>query len=469
LCDEIDNDCDGFTDSDIMDLSGHYQVQIDCIGIIDTTTTEVRQEGCSFDFTALGFDCAGSFEGTTMEVQCEGIPLTCVAEPPVDDHIHVECMENCTFDLVRLDPECDNADCSWPGGDNQGNDADGDDWGHCCDCDDGEVTVHPGANEVCDQMDNDCNGYTDEYEACVISCDGLADWDPCADGLFCTKDDYCLQGECQGGPTPCDDPDPCYEATCFEDSHFCQYDYAVQCLEGCQRDSDCPAPRCCQLQVTEELDGLTSWCMISYDNYQSNTGEPCSDGYVDCCSGNCTGHPGYCLGLCLTDNDCPTFQGSACQDDSDCDQGYLCEDSICRRRFSCMTLAFNLASIEDPEPLWVFDTECKPDRRACGTDADCRPEEACRYFRNVDVPEDSYQCDLAYSYTGELGDQCDPYNHRCRTGMCRRAEAFGHYICTKACVTDADCGEIGYYCDYWNQDIGGAATITRRECQPGIK
>ena len=41
-------------------------------------------------------------------------------------------------------------------------DADGDGYDIWSDCDDGDATVHPGAEEVCDDKDNDCDGQVDE-------------------------------------------------------------------------------------------------------------------------------------------------------------------------------------------------------------------------------------------------------------------------------------------------------------------
>jgi hypothetical protein len=46
-------------------------------------------------------------------------------------------------------------------------DADGDGWAACgTDCDDASAATHPGAGEVCDGADNDCDGTTDEGTEC---------------------------------------------------------------------------------------------------------------------------------------------------------------------------------------------------------------------------------------------------------------------------------------------------------------
>jgi hypothetical protein len=36
------------------------------------------------------------------------------------------------------------------------------------DCDDGDVAIYPGASEVCDAADNDCDGLTDEGGVCAL-------------------------------------------------------------------------------------------------------------------------------------------------------------------------------------------------------------------------------------------------------------------------------------------------------------
>ena len=58
----------------------------------------------------------------------------------------------------------------------EGRDTDGDLWATCAgDCDDSDVSVNPGAGEVCgDGLDNDCNGFVDDKD---VDSDGFLDSD----------------------------------------------------------------------------------------------------------------------------------------------------------------------------------------------------------------------------------------------------------------------------------------------------
>ncbi|MFH1252959.1 MAG: putative metal-binding motif-containing protein [Candidatus Uhrbacteria bacterium] len=45
-------------------------------------------------------------------------------------------------------------------------DDDGDGFTADEDCDDASAAIHPGADEICDSLDNDCNGIVDDGEGC---------------------------------------------------------------------------------------------------------------------------------------------------------------------------------------------------------------------------------------------------------------------------------------------------------------
>ena len=76
---------------------------------------------------------------------------------------------------------CDGADSDCDGTipDDELTDQDGDGWILCMDCDDTAKEIHPGAEEVCDGVDNDCNPDTNEnmdvdgdgFSVCDEDCD----------------------------------------------------------------------------------------------------------------------------------------------------------------------------------------------------------------------------------------------------------------------------------------------------------
>ena len=183
-----------------------------------------------------------------------------------------------------LDDDCDGA----PGGDEV--DVDGDGFLACDDCDDGDAAVYPGATEACDGADNDCDGAPGADEVDVDG-DGFLACEECDDGdadVFPGGAEVCngQDDDCDGAPgvdevdadgdgflacAECDDGDPAV------------YPGAPELCNG--NDDDCDGS-----PAADELDGDADGARICDGD--------CDDGNADVY----LGAPELCDGA--LDNDC---------------------------------------------------------------------------------------------------------------------------------------------------------------------
>lgn len=181
-CNDIDDDCDGHTDEGLTSMryrdadgdsfgggatvpvcpgiSGYSDVGGDC----DDTVLAVHP-GATELCNDVDDDCNGMLDGPNEDIDFDGdAPASCGGTDcvPFDPAIHGGAVEVCD----AVDQDCDPTTRSDGDGDGHR-----DARGGCVggpqaslpadDCDDTIATVYPGASELCDHHDNDCDGTTD--------------------------------------------------------------------------------------------------------------------------------------------------------------------------------------------------------------------------------------------------------------------------------------------------------------------
>ncbi len=198
-------------------------------------------------------------------------------------------------------------------------------------------------DDDCDGLTDECTGGQDcdddngcTQDICVEGvCQNskLPDNVPCSDGDLCTVDDKCLDGECQGEPKDCSDhDDTCLLGTCNKETGACESLPAqdgVSCDDGlkCTVEDACFEGQCrgqvrdcsddddvCTEDSCDEQHGCTH-VLVPRPGMEGPEGdESCSNDQDDDCDG-------------LTDGDDPNCK--PCSQDSDCDDGNECTQDSC--------------------------------------------------------------------------------------------------------------------------------------------
>ena len=151
-CDDVDNDCDGVIDDDASDVSTWYaDADGDSYGSANSSVVACDPPG---GFVADNTDCddldAAAFPGGA-EV-CDDADNDC--DGSVDEGVGSEWYADADGDGYGDASQTTEA-CEAPAG----YVANGDD------CDDTSASTSPAAYEICDSVDNDCDGQTDEADA----------------------------------------------------------------------------------------------------------------------------------------------------------------------------------------------------------------------------------------------------------------------------------------------------------------
>ncbi len=349
------------------------------------------------------------------------------------------------------------------------------------------------AIEVCDGIDNDCDGDVDEPEevggdyvnlcndgnpctkdTCLGS-DGCSN-EPlsgieCFDGNPCTVADHCEEGECVGTQVDCDDGNPCTDDTC-NPAGGCSYaDNSAPCSDGdpCTVADQCSGGTCagtsinCDCQADADCDALedgdlcngTLFCDLAKMPYQCKV-DP--DTVVTCPEP--TGPDAPCLeAVCAPETGTcslqPAKDGAPCSDGDACTVGDACDQGTCQGGVP--------ANCKDDNP--------------CTNDS-CDSANGCFFVANDVACDDGNVCtvgDQCADGTCQPGKgtlDCDDGNP-CTIDSCNPATGCAHGNSSGAC-------DDGNLCTLNDQCVNGSCVggpppdcdddnpCTKDVCQPGL-
>ncbi len=302
-CNDIDDDCDPATE-DVVDADGDgHDVCVDC----DDADADLHLDDADGDgWTPCDGDCDDGdalVSPDATELLCNGVDDDC--DPVTED------APDHDNDGTSWCDDCDDADPTL-----ELNDVDGDGVTTCDgDCDDGDAASYPGALEVCDGADNDCDGTVDEGFL-------FYDWYPDSDG-----DTY---GNYAVIPTSA-----CYQPPGFVQDHGDCDDTNAAVNPGeaetiCDGlDNDCDAAT--EDEPDEDADGWDACVDCDDHDELANLDDEDGDGWTTC-DGDCNDLSAVMNlddvdgdGYATCDGDCDDTDPVLNLDDADSDGSTSCE------------------------------------------------------------------------------------------------------------------------------------------------
>ena len=328
-------------------------------------------------------------------------------------------------------------------------------------CGDGGLSlcsaITPSA-ELCDGVDNDCNGATDEGtcddgkictdDTCagVAGCKNQNNTGSCSDGDACTGGDTCSDGACVGSvdPAACDDGNACSTDSCNKFTG-CVHSTAATAGKACDDGDPCTWQDLCAGGVclpgsatvcndgnpcTADACGAGGCAFVPATGGVCDDADPCT--LADACTaGTCDGTALDCSdgNVCTTDS-CAAPGG--CSHDAvsgGCDDGNACTENDACAAGGCVGVA-----LVCPSPGSCVTAACSAASGGCGavqkTDGSlCSDGDACT------VADGCVSGDCA----GSPAD-CDDGNF-CTEDSCNQKNGCGHVALPGACTDGNACTE----------------------------
>ena len=373
----------------------------------------------------------------------------------------------------------------------------------------------------CSALDDLCNlGVCDSS---LLSCgkSPKADGAECDDGLFCTMDDACLEGECTGNERDCSEQsDVCNEGFCIEEQDQCGSQALVngtQCddFDDCTVNDSCSSGVCLGQPADADEDGYQSLECGGHDcddqRVEVNPGQfeggfaqaPCADQLDNDCDGLTDGDDNTCK-QCVSDSDCAdgnlcngeeVCQGVICSvsQPPNCDDGNICTDDTCLPETGCLNTP-NQVACDDGEFCTLNDscfqgacvgsaspcqveclTECdeeqdacvaSPPNKPCTDDGQfCNGMEFCNGVGECISPGSECE-EEGCRHCNESADNCfDPVGVGCDDGVfCNGADS---------CDGQGECNHAGNpcsqeVCNHCNEEQGHCFDDSGADCDDGV-